>query len=324
VSRQLSKYINLTRLEYSVTYQCTSRCRHCYAHAEQPPGSPRHIDAGLAVHIVREIGQRHPLGSVMTFGGEPLLYPEVVCAIHAEAKALGIPTRHVITNGYWTRDESKIRAVADALVQSGVNGVFISVDAFHQECVPLEVVKRSAAALWDAGLRNVRWNPCWLVSEDDDNVYNHQTRAILDELETSLPMVPAGDGNVMEPEGKALANFRAYFRPGFDWPRKSCQDVPYMSRLDDVQSICAEPNGDIPVCDWVLGNAAREDVTQILARYDPYADPAMKLILEEGVEGIVRQARAMGIELREEGYYSICDLCTSLRAHLASRTFFIG
>jgi hypothetical protein len=67
----------------------------------------------------------------------------------------------------------------------------------------------------------------------------------------------------------------------------------------------------------VLGNAARENITQILARYDPYADPTMKLILEEGVEGIVRQARAMGIPLREEGYYSICDLCRSLRAHLS-------
>jgi hypothetical protein len=296
----VSKYVNLTRLEYSVTYQCTSRCRHCYAHAGQPPGSPRHINADLAVQIVREIGQRYPLGSVMTFGGEPLLYPEVVCAIHAEAETLGIPVRHVITNGYWTRDESKIRAVAGALAQSGVNGVFISVDAFHQEYVPLEVVKRSAAALWDAGLRNVRWNPCWLVTEDDDNAYNRQTRAILGELETALPTIPADDGNVMEPEGKALVNFRAYFQPGFDWSRKSCQDVPYVSRLDDIRSICA-----------------REDVTQILARYDPYADPTMKLILEEGVEGIVRQARAMGIEPREEGYYSICDLCRSLRPHLS-------
>ena len=314
----MSKYINLNRLEYSVTYQCSSNCRHCYASAEQPPGSPRHIDAALAVHITREIGQRYALKSVMTFGGEPLLYPEVVYGIHAEAQALGIPHRHVITNGYWTRDEDRIRTIAHSLAQSGVNGVFISVDAFHQECVPLEVVKRSAAALWDAGIRNVRWNPCWLLSEADGNAYNLKTRAILDELETSLPMIPADDGNVMEPAGKALANFRGYFQAAFDWPRRSCQDVPYMDRLDDIRTICVEPNGDIPVCGWTLGNTARENITQILARYDPYADPTMKLILEQGVAGLVHQAQALGIELRQEGYYSICDLCTSLRQQLTA------
>jgi hypothetical protein len=314
----INQYINLNRLEYSITYQCSSKCRHCYAPAEQPPGSPQHIDADLAIHIVREIGLVSDLNSVMTFGGEPLLYPEVVYRIHAEAQALGIPHRHVITNGYWTRDEGKIRTIARSLAQSGVNGVSISVDAFHQEYVPIEVVKRSATALWDAGIQNVRWNPCWLVSENDGNAYNLQTRAILDELETALPMIPADDGNVMEPEGKARANFRDYFQTAFEWPRKSCQDVPYMDRLDDVRTICVEPSGDIPVCGWVLGNAARENITQILARYDPYADPTMKLILEEGVAGIVRQAQALGIALRQEGYFSICDLCTSLRQQLTA------
>lgn len=34
----------------------------------------------------------------MTFGGEPLLYPEVVCKIHKAAEEMGIPERTIITN----------------------------------------------------------------------------------------------------------------------------------------------------------------------------------------------------------------------------------
>lgn len=33
----------------------------------------------------------------MTFGGEPLLYPEVTFEIHKTAKALEIPVRQIIT-----------------------------------------------------------------------------------------------------------------------------------------------------------------------------------------------------------------------------------
>ena len=312
----MNDYIRLNRLEYIVTYRCSSNCRHCIM--GEPLSSPKHIDADLAVRVLREVGQKYTLNSVMTFGGEPLLYPEVVCAIHQEAKALNIPNRSVITNGYWTRDESKVRAIAQSLASSGVNQVSISVDAFHQECVPLERVKCSARALWDAGIRNIQWNPCWLVSKGDANEYNLKTRAILDELEEFLP-VKAGSGNVMEPQGRALDNFADYFQPTFDWSRTSCQDMPYLDKLDDIRSVCIEPNGDIHICGLLLGNAARDNVGEVLERYDPYADPYVRLILEEGIGGVVDKARSLGIELCEDGYYTICDLCWSLREPLRRR-----
>ena len=41
----------------------------------------------------------------MTFGGEPLLYPETVCKIHSAAKEMNIPKRELITNGYFSKGE---------------------------------------------------------------------------------------------------------------------------------------------------------------------------------------------------------------------------
>ena len=89
-----------------------------------------------------------------------------------------------------------------------------------------------------------------------------------------------------------------------------------MDALDDIRSLCVEPNGDIPICEaFMMGNAQRQNTVDILEQYDPYADPEIAQILEKGVEGVIRRAQALEIPLNAEGYYSICELCTSIRRH---------
>ena len=75
---------------------------------------------------------------------EPLLYTDAVCSIMTTAKKLGIPKRQVITNGFFSKNTDKIREVAWRLAKSGVNDLLLSVDAFHQETIPLCVVKEFA------------------------------------------------------------------------------------------------------------------------------------------------------------------------------------
>lgn len=99
----------------------------------------------------------------MTFGGEPLLHSEIVYAIHKEAMKVGIPVREVITNGFWSRKIQRIQETANNLVKSGVNEVNISVDCFHQEFVPLRIVKKVAESLLRAGMPHVSWDPCGCI-----------------------------------------------------------------------------------------------------------------------------------------------------------------
>ena len=49
----------------------------------------------------------------------------------------GIPVRQLITNGFFSRDGDRIKEAAGRLAQSGVNNLLLSVDAFHQETIPL-------------------------------------------------------------------------------------------------------------------------------------------------------------------------------------------
>ncbi|MBL7200396.1 MAG: radical SAM protein [Anaerolineae bacterium] len=311
----MNPYLTVNRIEFLVTYRCNSHCKHCQVGPAARASRPPVIDAGLAARIVGRVCEAYTPSSAMTFGGEPLLFPDVVCAVHGAARAGGIEKRQVITNAGWPRSGGEFRTVAAQLAESGVNSVCISVDAFHQETIPVPVVERNVRALVDVGIEVLEWNPCWVVSKEHDNPWNGRTRAVLDAL-SHLPVVE-DDGNVVQPEGYARTWLREYLPAQTAAPEGSCGDMPYTGQLDQVGSISVEPDGGIAVCDeWIIGNAAQRDVVDILRDYDPVRIPEMKAILGGGIAGLVELARARGIEPDPGGYYSVCDRCRSIRRRL--------
>ena len=191
----------------------------------------------------------------MTFGGEPLLCPDAVCALHRTGAALGIGTRQIITNGYFAAQPQRIREVARALADSRVNDLLLSVDAFHQESIPLEPVLCFAEAVVKAGIP-MRLSPAWVVGPEARNPYNDRTREILREFE---PLgIPVGSGNVVFPSGNALRYLREYF------PEVTGPSSPYEDDPEDVRSLSFSPNGDV-----LNGNFYREDILEILKNYRP-------------------------------------------------------
>ena len=201
----MNQYLkNLNKIEFVVTYACTGRCKHCSEGDHTACGE--RIDPMVAADAVRKIAAEYDIKTVMTFGGEPLLYTDAVERIMETAKELNIPKRQVITNGYFSKNADRIREVAQLLAKCGVNDLLLSVDAFHQETIPLRVVKQFVTEAKKSGIP-LRLSPAWLVSVSDDNPYNVKTREILDSF--SDFEIPTGEGNVIFPEGnarKALAD----------------------------------------------------------------------------------------------------------------------
>ena len=311
-------FIRMHRLEFSVTYRCNAHCKHCQVGQDKRTSQPAAIDGELAAQIVHRVASVYPLRSLMTFGGEPLLFPDVVCAIHAAAAQEGIPHRSIITNAGAPRSRAAFQEVACRLAKSGVNAAWISVDAFHQEHIRLEVVERNVRALAAAGIDELVWNPCWVVSQQHDNPWNRRTRDIL----AALAHLPAKEdaGNVVQPQGYAQSWLADYLPAKVSMPAGTCGDMPYTGLLDDVGSISVEPDGGISVCsDLIIGNAARQDVVEILTSYDPHRIPETRAILEGGMAGLVALARTKGIDPAPEGYYSICDMCMSLRQRMRNQ-----
>ena len=195
------------------------------------------MSADNAVFALEQINSVFPLQSVMTFGGEPLLFPNTVIAIHNAAKKANIPKRQLITNGYFSTDVDVIKAVAKNIAESGVNDILISADAFHQETIPLKYVLCFAENLLKSGVNLVRVHPAWLVSKDDDNPYNLKTKEILKNFEP-LGIVPS-NGNIIFPAGNALKYLGEYFD----------KDTTYVNRYEqdqkNIRSVCIEPNGNV-------------------------------------------------------------------------------
>ena len=243
---------NLNKIEFVVTYACTGRCKHCSEGEHASCGEC--IDSAIAAEAVRKITAEYDIKTVMTFGGEPLLCADSVYAIMSAAKELNIPKRQVITNGYFSKNEDKIREVAAGLAACGVNDLLLSVDAFHQETIPLDVVKRFASEAKACGIP-IRLQPAWLVSATDDNPYNRKTREILNsfaDLEISV-----NEGNVIFPEGNARKYLAEYFTD-------ELPENPYMEDPRDVRCVSFSPNGDV-----LGGNVYERGIMEIIKDYAP-------------------------------------------------------
>lgn len=245
---------NLNRVEFLITLACTGRCKHCSEGDHSNAGC--HIEGDAVAEMVRKVTERYNIESLMTFGGEPLLYPDEVYKIHTAARDMKIPKRQLITNGFFTRDIERIQNVAGILVESGITDILLSVDAFHQETIPLEPVMTFAEAILARKSTRILAHPAWLVSEDADNPYNCRTREILKEFQAMG--IDISSGNVIFPSGNALKYLGEYFDLSIP------QISPYVEDPADIHAICVNPDGG------VLGkNIYKTDILEILDSYVP-------------------------------------------------------
>lgn len=247
------RFRNLRKIEFTVTLACTGKCRHCSEGDHE--GSSGHIDADAAVEAIKKICTHYRIQTVMTFGGEPLLYPDIVCAIHRTASDLHVSKRQLITNGYFSKIPERIESVVRDLKDSGVNDLLLSVDAFHQEYIPLDPVFRFAKSAAEAEIP-IRLQPAWLVGQEDPNPYNRRTWEIIrkfDPLHISL-----NQGNVIFPSGNALKYLREYF------DENTTVSNPYEQDPEDVRTVSFGPDGSV-----LDGNVYQTDILEILECYKP-------------------------------------------------------
>lgn len=250
----MNQYVkNLKRIEFVVTYACTGRCKHCSEGSHSSSGA--YIAPEVAARAVRQVASRFSIASVMTFGGEPLLCPETVYAAHSAAAKAGVARRQLITNGFFSRDSGKIRDVAQGLARAGVNDILLSVDAFHQETIPLEPVMEFAEAAAGLGVR-VRAHPAWVVSRAHENPYNRRTAEIVVEFEKMG--IFQSNGNNIVPIGNAKKYLSGYYDADMDYTD------PYEEDPADIRAVCIDPDGKM-----LGGNIYRTDILKILEDYAP-------------------------------------------------------
>lgn len=249
----MNKYTkNINRIEFIITNSCTGKCKHC---SQGEHMSNEHIDTKLAVQAVHDICDDYKIDSLMTFGGEPLLYPKTVFGIHSAAKESGIKYRELITNGYFSKKIERIQQVAEMLAKSGTNIIKLSVDSFHQETIPLEIVMEFAKEILKTGV-SIQTHPAWLISPNDNNRFNEETKKILTEF--NKIGIDQSDGNIIFASGNALKYFGEYFIDN-----KEIKN-PYLENKKDIKTISFSANGNV-----LNGNIYKNTITDIINNYEP-------------------------------------------------------
>ena len=301
-----NKYINLDRVEFIITDRCSSKCDHCSNPLEKDKGV---IDKKSAIEALELASSLYSIKSIMTFGGEPLLYPEITCQIHSKAYELNIPDREIITNAFWSKNEETTNKIAVMLKKSHANNILISVDAFHQKYLPFNQVKKTIMKLLDLDFESIRLNPCWFESSDGDNEYDDKTRMLLKEL--SELEIGITQGNIMWAEENAVLNFPHNFKRIYNFKGMKCTDLPYTDLPNNITGICLNSDSSIRIC-----NGKKYSVQDFFNFYDPYKDEGVASVLSGGIDQLIENAKKQNVEVKKSGYFSLCELCEDLRKRI--------
>lgn len=306
-----SKYLQLDRIEFMSTYHCPGRCKHCSVADRLNAPGPHHVPVEESAAAIRWLQENYPIQSIMTFGGEPLLYPEVICTLHSTARDCGIPKRQIITNGYFSKRPERIRQVAKELIEAGVNHILLSVDAFHQETIPLEPVLEFARCMQELSPGTLHLSPSWVVNQEHDNEWNTRTREIIAAFKGLG--ISARYGNDISVAGNAAKYLTEYYpAPKLDL-NEGCGSQPYTEPLDQIRSLSIEPNGDVVACAYPIGNLHRQTMAEIAGGYDPHDNPFTSAVLTDGAGGLLQAAEQAGVPVNTAKCYSVCDLCRQIK-----------
>ena len=302
----MNKYLDINRLEFSVTYSCTGNCNHCSV-GDKLKSSSSVIEKNVAVKAVCGLKNMYEIKSVMTFGGEPLLYYETTAAIQKAACDSGIPDRQIITNGYFSKNHEKISEAVQELKESGVTEILLSVDSFHAEKIPLNVVLDFAKSVKEADFCKLILQPAWLVNESSNNRYNAETRKCLsffDELNLEI-----NEGNNIFPAGNALKNFSDYYPKKPFNPDFKCGDAVYSDKLDDVKTLSVDPDGNVFACCIPIGNLYDNSIIEIVKNYDPHKIETANALVNGGIRELIKLAENRGLMIDLSDFYSPCNVC---------------
>lgn len=302
----------LTYLTLIITYQCSSRCRHCCIGAG--PEYREWMTPEDAERYIAGVTRDNDIGWMTLIGGEALLDLDRTIEIGAMALAHGIGKVEIDTSASWGRDEDTARDAVQRIADAGLSLGGVSIDAFHQEHVQPECVLRLLRAARDLGIE-LGGSSAVLQEGPPTNPYDEETARLAQWLAahgfgvSTSPVVLHGRAVNLAPHHTGPRSIPSdtcagvYFFATNDWR------VPGGIEIDVFGSVMLEHG----IC---IGNAREQDIHEILQGYDAETHPIINVLMEQGPIGLTRIPEAQGFALREDGYVDKCHLCQEIRTHL--------
>jgi len=305
--------MNIKGLDYLLTFECNSRCRHCcYLAGPQRPGF---ISPDQAEQWLTELYEIQPLQTITIHGGEPFLYFDVMLHVLKKARGLGVQKRWVITNGFWAKDYDIAKEKLTVLKEAGLTAITFSVDAFHQEYVPFDNVRIAIECAAQIDLETVAIDSYFLFAEERKNTYNIRTKEYLD----NLGMIYNIEINKFAAHftGRAARLLIEQDYTQEQIPKGRCRPPFWLGGdLRDPETIEIDCEGNVSLCPGIsIGNARKQSLTEIIRSYDYEKHPIVKIIVEKGPIGLYKLACSYGYKGTKK-FVDECHLCYEMRRYL--------
>lgn len=242
--------------------------------------------------------QAQALGTVNTIyleGGEPFLYYPIMVRAAREAAELGFGVG-IVTNDYWATE------VEDAVewlrpLAGIVQDLSVSTDLFHYGEVVSARARNAMAAAEQLGIPVGT-----LICETPEGAAGSPAQSAGEPVESGDIMFK-GRAAVKLIEGVARRPWREF------------DECPYET-FDDPGRVHVDHLGYLHICQGVtMGSLFERPLTEIVAAYNPQADPVIGPLLAGGPAALVEQYDLP----HEEAYVDACHLCYEARVMLRER-----
>jgi organic radical activating enzyme len=290
-----------------MTYRCSAACKHCLV-MSSPGQDATRVTLEDAVEYGRDF---QSLGrGVIIAGGEALLFFNHVLTMCRALQEAGVPVAFIESNGSWCRTDRLTIDRLRMLRQAGVQGMYFSIDGYHQEFVPAERVHRGARIAREI------FGPEQVIAS---NLSLEDARSL--ETLTADPERLRQFTRTLYLHwiGRAALEL-AGFRDLVPLEELTQQDCRAALDIDHLKEIQVDPFGFVrpDICPGVnLGNTRQQRVAELCRTQQVRETPLLQDLSEQGPAALLPLARRFGITVRSH-YVDKCHLCFDLRRQLVS------
>jgi MoaA/NifB/PqqE/SkfB family radical SAM enzyme len=293
-----------------LTYWCNATCANCYENCGPNKNSVMPVEDAKEYMI--ELKKLGCVGQGFHFaGGEPFRnYNQLIKFFESARDVDMLPLGTIETNAFWCTNDELVEKRLTEIRDFGLNGIFISCDVFHQEFVPIERVSRCIRVgkeVLGEGKVHVRFwefynDPVFVTDcteEQKNSIFREQLKR--------------GTERMCGRAVQKLAHLLPCFPPE-KFANNSCANPILKSK-----HIHIDPYGNVfPLtCAGLnLGNAKKQKLSSIYEEFNYLEHPLLKILLEEGVIPIMKEAEKHGFRIDDRGYADKCHLCFEVRRFL--------
>ncbi|MGZ7443456.1 radical SAM protein [Paenibacillus sp. TH7-28] len=317
--------MDLLGLNFVLNQNCNITCGHCFYNCK--PSTKGVMELEDFKYYLSTVASRNKLRWVgLGCGGEAFLYYDRLMECFKETVKYDIKDIYVMTNAFWATTKERARQYLKPLKEAGLNIIWFSLDAFHQEFIPIENIINAATVALEEGIQTVCITSEYFLDFKSDHPLDGETRALLQSFKEKMGPLSKSlvyDRYVLIPGGRASDLYSSYVKEmeakGKQFPTsfKKCRGTVFWGKnLKDPFSIEIDCNGIVELCPGVaIADLKKDSLEDLLENYNYEKNPIIATLVNEGIPGLTRLAEENGIVL-ESGYQNECHLCYEIRKAL--------